>query len=147
MKFHWGYGVGFLYAAFVGFMLFMVYKSSSQEFSLVTKDYYKDEIQYQQRINKEKNSAALKEKLNVAFIQLESKARISFPKNMSQIEGEIVLYRPSDSNKDWKITIHPNAENFQDVSLASLQKGLWRLQVDWKSGGEAYFDEKPLVIP
>ncbi|MDZ4844700.1 MAG: FixH family protein [Chitinophagales bacterium] len=146
MKISWGYRVAILYCSFVAFMLFLVFKSHSEDFSLVTKDYYKQEIQYQQQIDKQKNSAALSEKLSIEFSQAENKARFSFPKNKTPINGTILFYRPSDSKQDLKVVLQPNAENQQDVSFASLQKGLWRVQVDWTSGDTAYFDEKTLVI-
>lgn len=146
MKISWGYRVAILYCSFVTFMLFLVFKSHSEDFSLVSKDYYKQEIQYQQQIDKQKNSAALSEKLGIEFSQAENKARFSFPKNKTSITGEILFYRPSDSKQDLKVAIQPNAENQQDVSFSSLQKGLWRVQVEWSSDGIEYFDEKPLVI-
>lgn len=146
MKFHWGHGVGVLYASFVAFMLFLVYKTSTVDLSLVTKDYYKDEIEYQQRIDKKRNSAALADKLNIQWLHEENKVRVSFPKGITSVSGEILLYRPSDSEQDLKIPIQPNAENFQDVSFASLKKGLWRVKVEWKSGDKEYLDEKPLII-
>lgn len=146
MKISWGYRVAILYCSFVAFMLFLVFKSHSEDFSLVSKDYYKQEIQYQQQIDKQKNSAALSEKLGIEFSQAENKVRFSFPKNKTSIKGEILFYRPSNSKQDLKVAIQPNAENQQDVSFASLQKGLWRVQVNWTSGGTEYFDEKPLVI-
>ncbi len=146
MKISWGYRIAILYCSFVAFMLFLVFKSHSEDFSLVTKDYYKHEIQYQRQIDKQKNSAALAEKLGIEFLQAENKARFSFPRNKTSINGEILFYRPSDSKQDLKVIIQPNSENRQDVSFASLQKGLWRVQVNWKSDGTEYFDEKPLVI-
>ncbi len=145
MKLNWGYRVAILYCSFVVFMLFLVYRSSSEDFSLVTKNYYKEEIEYQQRIDKMNNSASLAQKLNIE--QMSNKTvRVSFPKSFSAVSGEILLYRPSDAGKDVKIAIQPNEDMFQDVSTTSLQKGLWRVQVEWKSGEAEYFDEKPLII-
>ena len=146
MKLNWGYRVAILYCSFVAFMLFLVFRSHSEDFSLVTKDYYKGAIEYQQQIDKIKNSAALPEKLQIAFSQENKKASFSFPQNMTSVQGEILFYRPSDSKQDLKISVQPDAENLQVVSFRDLQKGLWRVQVEWNAGGTAYFDEKSLVI-
>lgn len=146
MKLNWGYRVAILYCSFVAFMLFLVFRSHSEDFSLVTKDYYKGAIEYQQQIDKMNNSAALPEKLQIEFSQENKTARFSFPKSMTEVNGEILFYRPSDSKQDLKIIVQPDAENRQAVSFAGLQKGLWRVQVDWNTGGTGYFDEKTLLI-
>ena len=41
----------FVYLAFVAGMGFLVFKASNQEFDLVTKDYYEQELKYQQVID------------------------------------------------------------------------------------------------
>lgn len=146
MKLNWGYRVAILYCSFVAFMLFLVFRSHSEDFSLVTKDYYKGAIEYQQQIDKLNNTSALAEKLQIEFSLENKTARFSFPKNMHEIKGEILFYRPSDAKQDLKIKVQPDAESRQSVSFADLQKGLWRVQVDWSAGGTAYFDEQPLVI-
>lgn len=146
MKFHWGHGVGILYLTFVVSMLFLVYKTTQENFGLVTDDYYKEAIQYQSKIDKQRNSAALAKKLTIDWMQNESKVRISFPENLHGVSGEILLYRPSDSGQDLKFQVQPDSANEQEVSFASLKKGLWRVQVEWKSGITEYFDEKLLLI-
>jgi len=146
MKFHWGHGVGILYLTFVVSMLFLVYKTTQENFGLVTDDYYKEAIQYQSKIDKQRNSAALAKKLTIDWMQNESKVRISFPENLQGVSGEILLYRPSDSGQDLKFQVQPDSANEQEVSFASLKKGLWRVQVEWKSGITEYFDEKLLLI-
>ena len=40
-----------LYAVFVAGIVFLVVKASSQKFDLVTKDYYEQELQYQNVID------------------------------------------------------------------------------------------------
>lgn len=146
MKLHWGYKIGILYCSFVAFMLVLVVRSSSEDFSLVSKDYYEKEIKYQDMINKQINNGALKERLQIEWMENEGKVRISFPREFSEVNGEILLYRPSDSKKDLKLPINLGSGYFQDIALNVSDRGLWRVQVDWVSEGRAYFDEKPLII-
>jgi hypothetical protein len=56
MKLSWGYKIMFVYIAFVAGMGFLVFKASSQKFDLVTKDYYDQELKYQQVIDQAANS-------------------------------------------------------------------------------------------
>lgn len=146
-KLNWGYRIAILFCSFVAFILFLVFRSHSEDFSLVTKDYYKGSMEYQQQMDKIKNSAELPDKLHMAFSQENKTAQFSFPKNMTAVQGNILFYRPSDSKQDMKIAVKTDTENQQSVSFSDLQKGLWRVQVDWSAGGTAYFDEQTLVIP
>lgn len=146
MKMHWGYKIAILYCSFVVFMLFLVFRSSSEDFSLVSKDYYEKEIKYQQQIDKLNNSAALAEKPQIEWLHSEKKVRLSFPKSFMQVSGEILLYCPADSKNDFRVPVSLNADHFQDVVFPAAGKGLWRVQVDWQADGKAYFEEKPLVI-
>lgn len=146
MKLNWGYRVAILYCSFALFILFLVFRASRENFNLVKPDYYKSAIEYQQQMDKMNNSAALAEKLQIRFSQEAKTASIFFPEGMTAVKGEILFYRPSDASQDLKITAHPDAENRQIVSLAALQKGLWRVQIDWSANGTVYFDEKTLVV-
>jgi hypothetical protein len=124
----------------------MVYKSTSQDFSLVTEDYYKEEVEYQKQIDKKRNSAALEDKLKIEMLYNERKVRLDFPAGLTEIHGEILFYRPSDVRQDVKFAVNLNSENYQDIWFDELQKGLWRVKVNWEANGKEYFDEKPLII-
>ena len=45
---NWGYKILTVYIIFIAGILFLVFKSSNQNQDLVTKDYYEQELKYQQ---------------------------------------------------------------------------------------------------
>ena len=59
MKLSWGYKIAFVYIIFVAGIGFLVFKASSQKFDLVTKDYYDQELKYQEVIDQAANTAML----------------------------------------------------------------------------------------
>ena len=65
MKLSWGYKITLVYIAFVAGMGFLVFKASSQKFDLVTKDYYEQELKYQQVIDQAANSSRLSEPVTI----------------------------------------------------------------------------------
>ena len=59
MKVSWGNKILIVYVAFGMFILFMVYKAVNTRYDLVSKDYYKEELRYQDRIDRLNNAAKL----------------------------------------------------------------------------------------
>ena len=58
MKFNWGTGLAIGMFCFIGFIMFMVIKMSTDdkyEYDLVVEDYYGKELRFQQEIDAEKN--------------------------------------------------------------------------------------------
>ena len=67
MKFNWGTGIVLAFIGFISFILYFVITMSTNkkyDHDLVTDDYYKQELEYQSDINKEKNAKTLNQNLN-----------------------------------------------------------------------------------
>ena len=56
MKFNWGVGIFTFYGLFVVFILALVFRSSQENYDLVTEDYYQQEIRFEEVINKRNNA-------------------------------------------------------------------------------------------
>ncbi len=140
MKFNWGTGI---VLAFVGFISFIMYFVISMNFNkkynhdLVTDDYYKVELAYQQDIDKQKNAKTLKE--NISYTKTSEGLHIVFPKNLDvkKITGKVFLYRPSNKQLDFETPISLS-ENYLLVPDKRLLDGRWNLTVDWQYNGTPY---------
>lgn len=144
MKIGWGWGMAILYGSFVVMILFMVYLSVSQDFHLVTTNYYDEEIKYQAKIDQIKNSAELDKTMKILFLKGSKQIKIKFP--FEGVNGKIKLYRPSDATKDQEIAIATDETNTQLISTKNLTSGLWKVQVDWEAARVKYFDEKVIYL-
>jgi nitrogen fixation protein FixH len=143
MTIGWGYKIAILYGSFVVMMLCLVIRSSMEDFNMVSKDYYQQEVSYQQRIDQIHNSKALAQGLK---IQANNEAvRISYPV-MKSISGEVKLYRPADETRDKVVKVTPDAANEQVISTEGIPRGNWKVQVSWSAEGKSYFDEKVIYI-
>jgi len=138
----WGYGITFLYLGFVAFIITLVITTFQHDVNLVAKDYYKKEIAYQEEIDKQKNTLEAPEKIQ--FTKQEGKLGIIFPEETKK--GEIHFFRPSDYKKDFKMHINLDAQSQQWIATNALEKGLWRVKIDWTSEGKNYFVEERIIV-
>ncbi len=143
---NWGYRVTALYISFVIMMLVLVSMAVKQDFDLVSPDYYRQEIEYQNRIDKINNTQKLKEPLTFQIDDEAKQIHVQFPKNLNAPNGKILLYRPTDSKKDVLIDVATDTGNTQSIDIAALQKGLWRIKIDWAANDITYYNEEVIVI-
>jgi hypothetical protein len=142
----WGIKVVLFYSSFVIFMIVLVSMSMRQDFDLVTDDYYRQEIAYQKRINQISNSKQLSVPLRIMVLNDSLILRVLFPENLSDIKGTIHLYCPHNAKNDQIIPIQPNDEYIQDVDIALLPKGLWRVKIEWSASGNEFYNEEVVVL-
>ncbi len=143
---NWGYRVATLYISFVAMMLLLVSMAVKQNFDLVSDDYYSQQIDYQNRINKINNAQKLIKPLQVSVSDSEKKIVIQYPEGMRDISGKVLLYRPTDAKSDVLTTVSTNENNEQEINTSQLQNGLWRLKIDWKANETEYYNEEVVVL-
>jgi hypothetical protein len=146
IKFHWGTNIAIFYILFVVVLVGFVIFSTFNKVDLVDEDYYENEIKYQGTMDKIARSNNLAEPLKIEVS--DKLVRLSYPKNfsLSEINGQIHFFRPSDKRLDFKLAVEPDESGFQVVSSKNLTKGLWRVKVDWSVGDTAYYNEQVLMI-
>ena len=131
-------------ASAVGFALW----AGSQRVDLVSRDYYPEEIAYQQRIDARARARALAPPLAVHYDAARQIIDIAYPLSSfgRGIEGEIWFFRPSNAGLDVRVPMQPDAEGRQVVEAGELRAGLWELRMQWTVDGEAYYHGVSLVI-
>lgn len=133
---------------FVSFIIgLVVFAVSLDDIQLVSENYYEKEILYQDEINKMQNVQTHYGKV-IWFNDAEQNLTLSFQSNTLEgvPEGQIQLFRPSDSRKDLQMAIQTNAEFHQNINTAHLDKGLWKVKIDWSHSGKDFFEEQSIII-
>jgi hypothetical protein len=144
---NWGTKIAFIYGGFVAFVIGMVVLCIKQnDIHLVSKDYYKEEIAYQDQIDKLTNAQQLHGQLGFQYIGEKQVVEFFFPKSLADATGEILFFRPSDARKDVKLSVDMDETGRQIVPVSSLDKGLWKVKVKWTAKNKDYFSEQVLVI-
>jgi len=147
MKINWGTGIILAFIGFISFIMFFVIRMNTNDkydHDLVTEDYYKAELEYQDDINKESNSKNLAS--DITWKRTNEGLVISFPKNLEaeNIEGKVFLYRPSNKLVDFESSISLSQHNLL-IPDNRLLDGRWNIKVDWKYNGKSYMYKKEIV--
>jgi len=143
---NWGYRIAILYIGFVVLILTLVVMSLNQDIQMVTENYYEKEQNYSIQVESSFNSGALVTPLQIDYQPNNQKVQLQFPKDFAAIEGAVQFYRPSNAKKDFAVDIAVDSSNLQWIEVDELIGGLWKVKVDWKANGKAFFDEKQVVL-
>ncbi|WP_127126098.1 FixH family protein [Pseudoflavitalea rhizosphaerae] len=146
MTLNWGHKLTIFISAFAGMIILLVYKSTQTNFDLVTKEYYKDELKYQEVIDGTKRANSLASKASV--VKSGETIDIQLPDEMKGqvITGSAWFYCAADAKKDIKIPLAVNAAGKQQISSGLLLPGSYTVKLNWTAAEQQYYSETSLDI-
>ena len=137
---NWGTGVVIAMISFIVFILTFVYRSvvvDEYQHELVSEDYYKDELLYQEEIDKMTKARELK--VNLSIARTADGLVLTFPAEFDakDISGTIHLQRPSNKKLDYELEIDL-VDNVLLIPDEHLVSGKYLVIVDWKHDASEY---------
>ena len=142
---NWGYKILFVYIFFVAGILFLVFRSSSQNQDLVVPDYYEQELKYQQRIDETERANALSSA--VKYEIKDNEIVIGFPDEMKgiQLKANVLLYCTADKRKDIRQDLSTK-DAIVKLAVPKTNKGLHELKISWRANEVNYYFEHKIFI-
>lgn len=143
---NWGNRVLLVFVLFGGGMSYMVWRCIQMPVDLVSKEYYKEELAYQQVIDGTRHANALS--AAVELVITAEGVRIKLPAEMRQksVEGAVRFYCAADAARDRKVTLAPDAEGNQLIPRNMLVAGQYIVSVNWDAAGTNYFSQQAFVL-
>lgn len=143
---NWGNKLLLVFAIFGSGMSYMVYRCMQTPVDLVSKDYYKEELAYQQVIDGTRHANALSTQPRLA--PSSDGLHLQLPAEMKQksLTGLIRFYCPADATRDRDIPLMPDTEAGQTIPKDVLSPGQYTVSVSWNAAGTSYFSQQPLTI-
>ena len=137
-----------------GFILFIAYignfvrMAMSTDVDLVSKDYYKQEIAYQQHINTVANTKENKAEIQITLAEAAGQLVVAFPEfyEGQKVAGKINFFRPSDARLDFELALNLNEARQQFIPVEKLERGLWKVRVNSEVNGKNYFSEQIITL-
>jgi nitrogen fixation protein FixH len=146
MTFNWGHKVLLGFVAFAGMMIGLVYLSMRTRYDLVSKDYYKDELQYQQVIDGRTRAGLLSSAVTIT--DQDSTVVIQFPHEMkdADVTGSLWFYCAPDAAKDRKMQVQLNETASQTIAKHLLAPGRYTVRIRWQGNAQHYYTELNTTI-
>ena len=145
MKITWGHKIAGVYLLFVAGIVFLVFKANGERYDMVTKNYYEEELKFQQVIDESANANALSAPVNVEKVN--GALSIRFPDEMKnkKIDVDFYLYYPADDMKDFRKSFTINEPEFTQA-LPQGFKGQYELKLSWTADGKKYYNERKIFL-
>ena len=143
---NWGTRILLVFLLFATGIFYLVYRSMHVNYELVSKEYYKDEIRYQDVIDASKRASALSKQ--IAITQSAGVIAVQLPDEMKneKVIGTMWFYCAADETKDRHISLQLDQYGAQQISRQNFVPGNYLVKVDWTSNNTRYYAEEPLTI-
>ncbi|WP_242920181.1 FixH family protein [Pontibacter liquoris] len=143
----WPYAIVAALLLFMGYIASFVYRAMRQDVDLVSTNYYEQELAYQDHMDTVGRTNAAG---NVAidYHAAGQTITLQLPESFAgkNISGKINFFRPSDDKLDFELPLQLDADRSQLLNTEKLQKGLWKVRLNYSAGSENYYSEKTIVI-
>jgi hypothetical protein len=146
MTLNWGHKLILVFLVFVGMMSYLVYRCIKTNYDLVSKEYYKEELSYQQvidgasRANQLGNKTGISQNGNEIILQLPNEMK------HTAVKGNAWFYYAPNAKRDRQIALNPNAEGVQSINSRQFFPGRYTVKITWESKGQQYYTEESVTI-
>lgn len=144
---NWGNRLLLAFILFAAGMALLVYKALNTDYELVEKDYYKQELRYQQVIDGRNEAGNLSASIELTrnnkgiTLQLPPEMKLATP------NGEILFYCANNSGNDKRLKLNTDSTGQQFIAYGTLASGSYLAKISWTAGGKNYYAEKDILIP
>lgn len=144
---NWGNRLIAVFIFFAAGMSLLVYKALTTNYELVDKDYYKQELRYQQIIDGKNEAGNLS--TSVEFIRDDQGMTLQLPPEMKAATptGTIFFYCANNSKKDRKFSLNTDSSGQQFFIAGTIPPGSYVAKISWNAGSKNYYAEKNILIP
>jgi hypothetical protein len=145
-KFNWGTGILIVIIVFMVVLISTTVFLMNQDVDLVEADYYDKGIHHQTQIEKMNRTNAIGDEVSINIEN--SFIRLILPKPLKEekYSGTIQFYRPSDSKKDFAIDLEIDSLGQQIIPTQNIEKGYWKIKLNWLQDTVGYYKESSFVI-
>lgn len=142
-RFHWGWRIGLVYAAFALSTLGFVAFAMTQRVDLVRDDYYQESLRttaaQQELINGREAGVVLRVEDALLHIRINDAS-----KHATSVLVD--LYRPDDPSLDQHHAVSAGVDRDFTLSLAGMPSGRWKVTMRWTVNGQVHAYEQSIMV-
>ncbi len=146
MKLHWGNALFLFFVGYIGLLGFTLYQSTQVNHSLVSQDYYAQDLAYQEQYDKVVNYKSQKDRVTFNYNKDTRELILSGNQIAQHAKGQLTCYHPVSAVEDVKFDFDLKSSELIPLSLEHLPRGRWVVQIDYAQGEESYYHEEEIFI-
>ncbi len=143
---YWPIGVTLFFVLFFCAMAFVVVIAATHRDSLVSSNYYEQEMKFQEQIDSAARATAAGAGLHYDARAGQVVLTVPVAQLAQQLAGSVTLYRAAEPRLDRVFPLAPQPDGTQAFPVSQLAAGPWRMRAAWTAGGLAYFLEGKFVL-
>jgi hypothetical protein len=142
----WPLGIVVFFILLAAGLASMVVIAATHPDTLVSENYYEQELRYQSQIDgktRAEQSGAI-----LSYDAAAGKIIVQLPAGQAAEKpvGNIEFYRPSEAELDCAFALAPNASGSQALDISKLAAGAWSVRVKWTVADQDYFLERKIAV-
>jgi hypothetical protein len=137
----WPYAIILYFVFFITFLAVWITFAVRNDHELVRKDYYEQEMNFQNEIDSSARAAAL----NIAISYEASKEAVTITGPSMTTSGTIYFYRASQAKMDREIPLLLK-DGAQTIDVRGFERGLWKVRLSWTVNGLPYRRDESLIF-
>ncbi len=141
---NWGKGIIISFVFFATFIGLLVTVCIRQQVSLVSKNYYIEELNYQQQIDQLSNASALPSPPSISIHN--GFAELKYDDLVNIQNGVLSLYRPSDPGLDKSYEVASSPDSTARFDISSLRPGKYNVNFHWTMNDKKYLSQLVIVL-
>ena len=142
---NWGKSITVAFVLFGAFIATLVTVCMRQDVNLVTPEYYKEELAYQEQIDRIEHASTLSKK-PVIKVSGGDILTVSYPDFNLLETGVLQLFRPSDPKMDKEFELQRGNNPTQYFSTEGMARGMYRARLRWTLEDRDYFVEQVIHL-
>lgn len=140
----WGKGIVLSFVLFALFIGVLAAICIREEVPLVGADYYKQELLFQQQIDRVNNANQLP--LKPVILSTGQFVEIQFNQAAEISGGELKLFRPSDETLDRHFKLNDGFHTKVLIDTEAMSRGMYKAQLRWFMNGKEYYIEQVIYL-
>lgn len=141
---NWGKSIALVFVLFAIFITTLAMICFRQDVSLVSKNYYGEDLRYQETYERRMNAEQMSSKPQVLIAA--DNLSVSYSHLDSLQDITLALMRPSDASLDQVFFVDPQSDTLWSVSIPTLASGRYNVRLEWRQGATLYQLNRAIVL-
>jgi hypothetical protein len=136
-------------AGFIGmifFMSFLVYSSINENIDMVSKNYYEEELVFQNKIDAKENALPFANDYAISQVEKQILLQLPQPLAANATSASVVFYCLANSKFDKTVILKANTTGLYTIDTKDFNKANYKVKVSIEANNKNYYKEMNLSL-